>query len=372
MIRLLHTADLHLGARFAALGEVEEERKRDFLATFSRLVDLAVERGVDLFLVCGDLFDLPRPDKALVAFVEGQLDRLVQAGITPVLVPGTHDWQSGSDGIYGGRHFDGAIVLNRPEAVQVRVGKHDVWFYSHPPLVEPGPGLTEIMRRRTEEGLHIGLLHGSLRGSPEWDYRGRDLPFTLSDLAEWDLDYVALGHYHRLQKLEAGERLFACYPGSPEGKRFGEDGPRYALIVEVDTRRAGIEAVEVQQRQLRQESLILSAGMDEAAVASVVCERAGGRDLVRFTLEGTLDRVLDMETLWQRCRPAFFYLDLVDRTRWHDLDRLDRLALEETVRGEVVRRFLRLREHAETEDAREEIDQALREILVRFQCREVS
>ncbi|RMF47401.1 MAG: DNA repair exonuclease [Deltaproteobacteria bacterium] len=372
MLRLLHTADLHLGARFAALGEVEEERRRDFLATLSRLVGLAVEREVDLFLVSGDLFDLPRPDKTIVSCVEGQVDRLVQAGITPVLVPGTHDWQSGSDGIYGGRHFAGALVLNRPGAVKTRVRDRDIWLYSHPPQVEPGPELTEIMRRRSEDGLHVGLLHGSLRGSPEWEYRGRDLPFTLGDLAEWDLDYVALGHYHRWQKLEVGERLFACYPGSPEGKRFGEDGPRYALLVEVDTRQARAEAVEVQQRMIRQESLVLSAGMDDAAVASAVCEQAGGRDLVRLTLEGTLDRVLDIEALWQRCRPAFFYLDLVDRTRWHDLDHLDRLAREETVRGEVVRRFMRLREQAESEEAREEIDQALREILVRFQCREAS
>ncbi len=370
MLSLLHTADLHLGARFPGLGEVEEERRRDFLATFRRLIDVALERRVDLFVVSGDLFDVPRPESGLVSFVAGQLERLVQAGILPVLLPGTHDWQTGRSGPYNSERLPGAVLLVSSGVTEVRVGETRVWLYAAIPQGKDASSLATTMRRRPGQGIHVGLLHGSLVGNPEWDYRSRDLPFSCSDLVGWDLDYVALGHYHRYQTLEAGGRLLACYPGSPEGKRFGEDGPRYGLLVRVGHRTAAVEPIEVQQRQLRQESLELAADLDDMAIAALICERAGGRDLVRLTLEGTLDRVLDLDALRQRCLPSCFYLDLVDRTRWFRLDRLDRLAREESVRGEVIRRFQRLRDNAAEEADRAEIDQALREILVRFHSRE--
>ena len=57
MLRLLHTADVHLGARHGDLGEqAAAQRERQF-AAFRRSVDLAIEERVDLFLIAGDLFD---------------------------------------------------------------------------------------------------------------------------------------------------------------------------------------------------------------------------------------------------------------------------------------------------------------------------
>ena len=57
MLRLIHTADVHLGARHADLGEqASAQRERQF-AAFKATIDLALAEKVDLFLVAGDLFD---------------------------------------------------------------------------------------------------------------------------------------------------------------------------------------------------------------------------------------------------------------------------------------------------------------------------
>ena len=57
MLRLLHTADVHLGARHADLGEqAAVQRERQF-AAFRATVDVALAEKVDLVLVAGDLFD---------------------------------------------------------------------------------------------------------------------------------------------------------------------------------------------------------------------------------------------------------------------------------------------------------------------------
>src|SRR3972149_4153628 len=57
MLRVLHTADVPLGARHADLGEqAAAQRERQF-AAFRATVDVALAEPVDLVLIAGDLFD---------------------------------------------------------------------------------------------------------------------------------------------------------------------------------------------------------------------------------------------------------------------------------------------------------------------------
>ena len=55
-VKILHCADLHIGAREAALGEKSLARKAEALITFENIVKLAKEQSVDLLLIAGDLF----------------------------------------------------------------------------------------------------------------------------------------------------------------------------------------------------------------------------------------------------------------------------------------------------------------------------
>ena len=88
MLRLLHTADVHLGARHADLGEAAAAQRERQFAAFRATVDLAIAEKVDLFLVAGDLFDSNVQPKRSVERVAAELARLAQARIRSVLVPG--------------------------------------------------------------------------------------------------------------------------------------------------------------------------------------------------------------------------------------------------------------------------------------------
>src|SRR5438093_6967042 len=91
MLRIIHTADVHLGARHDDLGDqAVAQRERQF-AAFVASVDLALAERVDLFLVAGDLFDSNVQPRRSVERAVAQLRRLVEARIRCVLIPGTHD-----------------------------------------------------------------------------------------------------------------------------------------------------------------------------------------------------------------------------------------------------------------------------------------
>ncbi len=76
MLRLLHTADVHLGARHADLGEAASAQRERQFAAFAASVDLALAEKVDLFLVAGDLFDSNVQPRRSVERVAAELGRL--------------------------------------------------------------------------------------------------------------------------------------------------------------------------------------------------------------------------------------------------------------------------------------------------------
>lgn len=370
MIRILHTADLHLGAPFPSLGEKETERQGDFLKTFERLLTLAIKNEVHLFVAAGDLFDNPTPDAALLGKVQAGFKRLADRGIVPVLLPGTHDSTVTADSVYRKAHFPGAIVLMEPavkEPVSVSVKGQSVFLYGFAYRTFASSQALETMVRREDEGIHIGLLHGSRQGSPEWEYRKKDLPFTFPMLKGWNLDYLALGHYHGFELLEEQGRVWGCYPGSPEGKRFGENGPRYAALVTVGPGEARVEKVQVNGRSLEERVLDISGCEDEGRAMEAIAAMADENLLLRLSLHGIVEGPLDLASLHARCMEGFFHLEFVDRTRLFDSDFARRIEDEETVRGLFVRRARQLMQEVSPE-RRETVEEAFREVLVRFRA----
>ena len=79
MLRLLHTADVHLGARHTDLGERAAVLRERQFAAFRATVDLAIVETVDLFLIAGDLFDSNTQPRRSVERVAAELGRLANA-----------------------------------------------------------------------------------------------------------------------------------------------------------------------------------------------------------------------------------------------------------------------------------------------------
>src|SRR3954471_7056705 len=92
VLRLLHTADWHLGRRFPSFPEEAQKKlsraRMDVIAT---ILNVARRNSVDAVLCAGDLFDDPTPAPD---FWRGLADTFQKQGGThpPMfLVPGNHD-----------------------------------------------------------------------------------------------------------------------------------------------------------------------------------------------------------------------------------------------------------------------------------------
>ena len=367
-IRLLHTADLHLGANLAGFGDLARERQRDFERTFDRIINLAIKREVDCLLIAGDLFDSNGVAGEVVGRVQEGFARLLNRGIAVVLIPGTHDHVVSATSIYHRCPFPGVHILMEPEVsepLHLTLRGMAVSFYGFAYHSASSSRALTTMARRGPDGLHIGLLHGSLRGSPEWDLRHKDVPFTPAELADLRLDYVALGHYHGFTAIAHGGRTVACYPGAPEGKRFGENGPRHVVLVEVGTGIVSLEKVAVQSRELAELVVDASLFAGQEQLAEELARLAAADRIARVRLTGVVEEPLDCANPIGRLQGRFAWLEIVDETDLFDSRYVGRIEREDSIRGLFVRKVQERSAHAGSDAERELCHGALKLVFQR-------
>jgi DNA repair exonuclease SbcCD nuclease subunit len=257
MLRLLHTADVHLGARHADLGEAATAQRERQFASFKAAIDVAIEEKVDLVLVAGDLFDSNTQPKRSVDRVAAELARLGKARIRTVVIPGTHDCYDRAS-IYraydlkamaGSTPDDDLVTVMTPGEPALHLPAldtivHAVVFESKRAPYSPLRDVQVDPAAEPQAGWHVGLVHGALAIPDRTD---RDeVVVTKEEIAASGLDYLALGHWHSTQKGKAGTTTYA-YSGAPEPVAVDQDGAGKVLLVTLEEA-AGKRTVKVDER----------------------------------------------------------------------------------------------------------------------------
>jgi exonuclease SbcD len=326
MLRLIHTADVHLGARHDDLGEqASAQRERQF-AAFKAAVDLALAEKVDLFLIAGDLFDSNVQPRRSVERVAAELNRLVGAKIRTVIIPGTHDVYDRAS-IYraydlptlaGNGPDDDFVTLLEPETPSIHLATCDVVVHGrvfatkrapHSPLKDLDAAADPAATWR------IGMVHGAVAIPGKTD--GDEVVVSPDEIAASNLDYLALGHWHSAQVGKAGTVTYA-YAGAPEPVALNQDRAGKVLLVELNERE-GAKTVTVEERQVgktrfERHELDASAQTSQPALIETLRGMADPDLVLDVRLVGVrpdeLD--LDIEEIEAALAPAFLKVRVRD------------------------------------------------------------
>lgn len=370
-LRVLHTADLHLDRPFASWGNTASTRRQDQLATLDTIGDLARRNQVDLVLLAGDQFDRHNPGASIVSRFHGWLDRLNQAGIQVALISGNHDSYWYEDSVYRGEFPANTLIFREPACeapMQMTVNGHTVWLYGiahdHTRQREVLPGF----KRRSDDGVHIGLMHATVDAPADFAVQDRYLPLRSSDLQETGLDYIGLGHIHRARTINAGARGMAAYPGSPEPLDVSETGPRGVAMLTFRGGPPELETLSCGCRTAHRETLDCT-NLTESQIVERIAGYADDSLILSVTLTGAPWEFPEPESLWQRLSGQFCHLSIRDETSVVDSGFVRDIEAEHTIRGQFVRQLRERIASAESERERQAAELALRVGLIRLEQR---
>jgi len=299
MIRLFHTADLHLGLKFTRGGYTPALRERLVarrMECLREMVALAQERACEVFVIAGDLFDTPRVPKGLVK--EAATILAAFEGVVVVL-PGNHDYAQDEDPLWPGF----VDALGERHHLLRRETPCDLRDQGIPLVIFPGVCGSRHSQTHAigwvpealaaldlpEEVRRIGVAHGSLEGlSP--DFEGDYFPMTRKELEATGLDLWLLGHTHiRYPDLDAFTNHRILYPATPEPDGFDCRHGGSALILELEsdgTVRG--ESLGTGSYAFRTLSKTLQNAEDVESLRASIASSKADRDLVKLTLSGRL------------------------------------------------------------------------------------
>lgn len=237
MLKLLHTADWHVGKEFRQFDtEVSRKLARDRVAVIEQIMGRARQYNVDAVLCAGDLFDSPDPGEQwwrAVSDVFAKLDTS-EWNRPVVLLPGNHDPLT-QNSIYATSH-----PFRRELPDWVHVVDHDNFelelnsnavVYATPCHSQAGDndlalGLPE--RTEGDDRVRIGLVHGTTFDMPGYE---TNFPVSADAPQRRGLDYLAIGDTHSFREVNVSSPAPIVYPSAPEPTRFSEDNAGFVAIV---------------------------------------------------------------------------------------------------------------------------------------------
>lgn len=329
MIKLIHTADLHLCSPLTARLTHSQiaERKQEILSTLNTLCQTAVREGVSAVLIAGDLFDHDRVNTSGLETVLALLAGHPQ--LTFYYLPGNHEKAL-------------LTASGLPMPGNLRIFGEDWTYFTLGEITVAGRSETAAdmfdTLRLPPDGVNLVVLHGEVRP--------RSAPngvIGLTEAAECPIDYLALGHYHSYAEHSLGRRGVAVYAGTPEGRGFDECGEKGAVLITVDGHAVTHRFLPTARRRLWDIPCDVSDCADLRAAEDRMTDALQGippQDLVRLRLVGRRppDSPLNLTALTARFRSGYYHFELRDESRL--LLRAEDYRYDRSLRGEFIRLVL--------------------------------
>lgn len=356
MIRVLHTADIHLGRQFPFLRERGKEYRNQLLRTFEGIADLAVSESVSLLLIAGDLFDTNHVHGIIIGKVLSIFRKLEEKGIRVCILPGTHDAYN-EDSIYRFVRFPSNVVVLTPEHSQEFYQDLDLTVYGKAfggKLLGESP--IQGISLTKDSKLHIGMAHCSvkIKGLIEKE----TMILDRNEISKSGLDYLALGHWHSFQDFSQGNTI-ACYCGSPEPISMDQKGAGSVVMVTIYGK-GDVKVVPVRVGTKKFDEIAIDVGLIKSIddVIEMIEAKADPNLILEITLAGLcgMEYDLDSQEIEDELGGQFFSLRVLDKSH----PRLEEVKPENFPEETVTGRFVRIIEE-KIATASDEEDKVLHE-----------
>ena len=256
-MRILHTADLHIGKMVNNFNMLEEQKY-----VLTQMVDMVKEHNIQAFVIAGDVYDRPIPSAEAVSVFHWFIQALHKTGVAIFCISGNHDSPErlsfaheilGEHGVY----FAG-IYEDKCRQITLQDEYGPVVFtlmpFVKPAILQEGTSAEAVqhMLEDTFEGVHsstdnvrqILVTHYFVTNAG----KAPELSDSETHIAVGGLDnvdasvfasfhYTALGHIHKPQNMyrEGTGQNPVVYAGSPLAYSFSECmQEKSAVMVDLD------------------------------------------------------------------------------------------------------------------------------------------
>ncbi len=268
-VKILHTADLHIGAEMSYLGINAQSRRYENLSVFKSITEYCTENDIKICLIAGDLFD---SNSSAKIFADSVLEYISLASTTQFFyVAGNHDPLDSSSPFFErqlpsnltvfGENFE---VREIPELKVRVIGKS----FKHSFMATQN--FNKVLP--LDDFINLFVLHADFEADSASPYN----PITREFIEGCSADYLALGHIHKRSNIAKIGNTYTAYCGSPEGHGFDELGVKGAYAGEVSKDGADLSFVKFSKRIYCLEEIDISSAYSAQSAAEIILSKLKG------------------------------------------------------------------------------------------------
>lgn len=339
-VKILHCADLHIGASESFLGEKALSRRLETLLTFERIIELANANEVEIILIAGDLLDSNKIEQSFI-------DRILSAissvkNIKVVYACGNHD-PYGREFPFKKHKLPENLYILPTEDSFVEFKDLNTRVYGKSFSEVYLKGVPEFSIKAEDDYINLMCVHGELRADLNSDYNSITDGFIRSS----GMDYIALGHVHKRTDIGKIGNTFCAYCGCSEGQGFDELGDKGVYIGTVSKGKANLEFMSVCRRMHITEDINVEGLSSSPEIAEAILNKLNEKygknfveNLYKIILVGTSDKnsEINITEILERLENKVYFAKIKDKTE-PALD-LEKIADENSLKGIFVKKML--------------------------------
>lgn len=290
----MHLADAHLDSPFQGLSFLPSNEfkniKQSTQKSFTKAIDTALDRNVDLVLIAGDTFDSAHPGPQSQLFFNREIQRLTDKKIQVVMILGNHDYLNPDEMLLPQTPYFKLLGSNEEVEEFESKTKEDFPYtvvgfsYQHNHIETDK--ISEFPKKG--DNFTIGLMHAGTKTTT--NYQNVYAPFTTAEIKDLNYNYFALGHIHLRQTLSKDPLI--VYSGNLQGRHINEQGSKgvYIGIVDETTKKVSLDFIETAPIIWQMATLTLDQEISQndltRQIVEVLTKKNVQKTLFGLTIEG--------------------------------------------------------------------------------------
>jgi exonuclease SbcD len=358
-IKILHAADIHFDTPFSGMTPKEAlKSKEELKQVFEKIMQIALEKEIDILLIAGDIFDNLSVKKTTLYFIKNCFEKIINVKV--FISPGNHD-------PFNEKSF--YSIVDWPSNVHIFKGRMEKVFLEDLNTVIWGAGFNtshvnkSLLKdvKRVDGYNNIMVLHGEIATTKEGnDYN----PIMEEDISKSDLDYIALGHRHKFSEVKKICNTYYSYSGCPQGRGFDELEDKGIILLEVKDRFVESQFIKTSIRNYYEKEINIEGcfGYNEVKnkIITEILNYDRKNNFYKIILKGQVSEEFSIneEFLEESLKDDFYFIRVIDKSEI-------KLDINELIKGYSLKNIFAKKiyeklQNAEMEEEKEVIILALK------------